>query len=62
MTPHSELVTQLSAPDIEGVYETQVPLAFRAVVALGCVCTVSKKFTRSVVRGVSYCEHGNVSG
>jgi DNA polymerase epsilon subunit 1 len=46
-----ELVTQLSAPDIEGVYETQVPLEFRAVVALGCVCNVAKKFSQAVMRG-----------
>ena len=48
----SELVTQLSAPDIEGVYDTQVPLVFRAVVAVGCVATVSKKFSQAVMRGV----------
>ena len=48
-------MTQLSAPDIEGVYETQVPLVFRVVVALGCVATVNKKFTQTVLRGVSVC-------
>ena len=55
----SELATQLSAPDIEGVYETQLPLLFRAVVSLGCVCSVSKKFARMVSRGVSgrFMEH-----
>jgi DNA polymerase epsilon subunit 1 len=28
-------------PDVEGVYETQVPLLWRAVVELGCVCAVN---------------------
>ena len=51
--PHSELATQLSAPDIEGVYETQVPLDFRAIVTLGCVCSLNKKFSRKVITGVS---------
>lgn len=49
---HSQLTTQLSAPDIEGVYETQVPLLFRVAVTLGCVCTVNKKFSRMVLNGV----------
>ena len=53
LTTPSELVTQLSAPDIEGVYETQVPLIFRVIVALGCVTTVSKKYSQAVIRGVS---------
>ena len=51
---YSELATQLSASDIEGVYETQVPPIFRVVTSLGCVCSLkrsySKKF-RSGVRG-----------
>ncbi|XP_058137158.1 DNA polymerase epsilon catalytic subunit A [Dasypus novemcinctus] len=42
----NEINTQLSAPDIEGVYETQVPLLFRALVRLGCVCVVSKQLAR----------------
>ncbi|XP_047418330.1 DNA polymerase epsilon catalytic subunit A isoform X1 [Sciurus carolinensis] len=39
----NEINTELSAPDIEGVYETQVPLLFRALVQLGCVCVVNKQ-------------------
>jgi DNA polymerase epsilon subunit 1 len=31
-------------PDIIGVYETQVPLEFRALVQLGCICGVSRGF------------------
>uniref|UniRef100_A0A2I3M0C5 DNA polymerase epsilon catalytic subunit n=1 Tax=Papio anubis TaxID=9555 RepID=A0A2I3M0C5_PAPAN len=42
----NEINAELSAPDIEGVYETQVPLLFRALVHLGCVCVVSKQLVR----------------
>ncbi|XP_065339696.1 DNA polymerase epsilon catalytic subunit 1 [Cloeon dipterum] len=38
------LIGNLSMPDIIGVYETQVPLDFRALVQLGCVCGVAKGF------------------
>jgi DNA polymerase epsilon subunit 1 len=31
---------QKSSPDVEGLYESQVPLWFRAIVELGCVCSV----------------------
>lgn len=30
-------------PNIEGIYETQVPLVFRSVMELGCACTVNPK-------------------
>ena len=46
--PLSELMTQLSSPEVEGVYGTQVPLLFRAIVALGCVCSVSKEAIREL--------------
>lgn len=42
----NEINTELSVPNIEGVYETQVPLLFRALVQLGCVCVVNKQLTR----------------
>ncbi|XP_060894086.1 DNA polymerase epsilon catalytic subunit A [Labrus mixtus] len=42
----NEINADLSAPDIEGVYETQVPLLFRALVKLGCVCMVNKHVVR----------------
>lgn len=42
----NEINADLSAPDIEGVYETQVPLLLRAVVQLGCVCMVNKAMVR----------------
>ncbi|CAG2199328.1 POLE [Mytilus edulis] len=42
----NEISADLSSPDIEGVYETQVPLLFRALVRLGCVVTVNRDFAR----------------
>lgn len=51
--PPRELATQLSAPDIEGVYEAQVPLEFRAIVTLGCVASLNRKYARQVITGVS---------
>ena len=38
-----ELAAELSSPDIEGAYETQVPPLFRVLVKLGCVCRVSRR-------------------
>ncbi|KAB7504214.1 DNA polymerase epsilon catalytic subunit A [Armadillidium nasatum] len=42
----NELMADLSTPDIEGIYETQVPLDFRALVQIGCVCVVDKTLVR----------------
>ncbi|XP_075753979.1 DNA polymerase epsilon catalytic subunit A isoform X1 [Pelodiscus sinensis] len=42
----NEINASLAAPDIEGVYETQVPLLLRAVIHLGCVCMVSRQLVR----------------
>jgi len=36
------LMKDLSTPDIEGIYELQVPLEFRALVDLGCLCVVQR--------------------
>ncbi|XP_029019497.1 DNA polymerase epsilon catalytic subunit A [Betta splendens] len=44
----NEINADLSAPDIEGVYETQVPLLFRALVQLGCMCMVNKHVVRDL--------------
>lgn len=44
----NEINADLSAPDIEGVYETQVPLLFRALVQLGCMCMVNKQVVRAL--------------
>ncbi|XP_046997014.1 DNA polymerase epsilon catalytic subunit 1 [Schistocerca americana] len=43
---NQELLADLSTPDIEGIYETQVPLEFRALVRLGCVCSVERNEAR----------------
>lgn len=45
----SELGTQLSAPDIVGVYETQVPPVFRVVTSLGCVCSLKRSYRKTLV-------------
>ena len=44
----NELVGDLSNPDIEGIYETQVPLEFRALLDLGCLCIVDKAKARQL--------------
>ena len=44
----SELTGDLSTPDIEGIYETQLPLDFRAAVALGCVTMVDMQYRKQV--------------
>ncbi len=49
----SDLVTDLSTPDVEGIYETQVPLQFRALVDLGCLCCVDKKAARQMMSSSS---------
>lgn len=36
-------MADLSMPDIEGIYETQVSLEFRALLRLGCVCAVGRE-------------------
>ena len=46
----SDLVTDLSTPDIEGIYETQVPLDFRVLVDLGCLCAVDKQRARELAK------------
>ncbi|KAF7823259.1 DNA polymerase epsilon catalytic subunit A-like [Senna tora] len=37
-----KLADLLGDPDVEGIYETKVPLEFKAIVQLGCVCKVDK--------------------
>ena len=44
----SELVADLSSPDVEGIYETQVPLDIRGVIKLGCVCRVHRNVARAL--------------
>ncbi|XP_064470762.1 DNA polymerase epsilon catalytic subunit A-like [Ornithodoros turicata] len=45
-TRNEDIMSELSAPHVEGIYETQVPLDFRVMVQLGCVCMVSKQYYR----------------
>ncbi|XP_073973254.1 DNA polymerase epsilon catalytic subunit 1 isoform X2 [Rhodnius prolixus] len=42
----NDLIADLSAADVEGIYETQVPLLFRALLKLGCVCAIDKSESR----------------
>ena len=49
----SDLVADLSTPDVEGIYETQVPLDFRALVDLGCLCIVDKAKARQLAASAS---------
>jgi len=37
------LQENFSDPSIEGVYESKVELLFRAIMKLGCVCSVTKE-------------------
>ncbi|VFQ71576.1 unnamed protein product [Cuscuta campestris] len=37
-----KLAAHLADPEVEGIYETKVPLEFNAVVQIGCVCKVDK--------------------
>ncbi|XP_026760531.2 DNA polymerase epsilon catalytic subunit 1 [Galleria mellonella] len=45
-----ELMGELSAPEIEGIYETQMSLEFRVLVQLGCICTVDPTEARKLVQ------------
>ena len=53
MIVFSDITADLSSPDIEGVYETQVPLEFRALVSLGCLVTVDRGFAKMMAGRVS---------
>lgn len=48
----SELSSDLSTPEIEGIYETQMPLLFRAILRLGCICVVDRNAARGMKTGV----------
>ncbi|TGZ66839.1 hypothetical protein CRM22_005120 [Opisthorchis felineus] len=39
----SEIAADLARPDIEGVYELNIPPLFRALMRLGCLCSVDKE-------------------
>ncbi|XP_052805264.1 DNA polymerase epsilon catalytic subunit A-like [Mya arenaria] len=44
----NEISADLSSPEIEGVYETHVPLLFRALVRVGCVTMVNRDFSKQM--------------
>jgi len=44
----AQLMADLSTPDIEGIYELQLPLEFRAVTALGCLAGVERARARQL--------------
>ena len=54
MIVSSDITADLSSPDIEGVYETQVPLEFRALVSLGCLVTVDRGFAKMMAGRVRH--------
>lgn len=44
------MLADLAAPDIEGIYETQMSLEFRALMDLGCLCSVNREDVRRFIR------------
>lgn len=42
------MLVDLAAPDIEGIYETQMTLEFRALMQLGCSCAVQRSEARKI--------------
>lgn len=40
-----------SHPDVEGVYETQLPLLYRAIINLSCICSVSNRSKNGLDEG-----------
>ncbi|XP_050369951.1 DNA polymerase epsilon catalytic subunit A-like [Argentina anserina] len=42
-TVRKKLATLIADPDIEGIYETKVPLEFNIITQIGCVCKLDKK-------------------
>ncbi|RVE40428.1 hypothetical protein evm_014922 [Chilo suppressalis] len=40
---------ELSTPEIEGIYETQMSLEFRVLVQLGCICAVDQQEARRLI-------------
>jgi len=43
---YTDIMTDLSNPNIEGVYEMNVPLDFRLLTNLGCICSLRKEHYR----------------
>ncbi|CAB0010464.1 unnamed protein product [Nesidiocoris tenuis] len=49
----NDLINDLSTPDVEGIYETQVPLLFRSLLKLGCVCAVDRGEARRLASALT---------
>ena len=45
----AELQVDFSSPNVEGVYELSVPLEFRFLVNIGCVCTINKHVVKTLI-------------
>ncbi|XP_066584539.1 DNA polymerase epsilon catalytic subunit 1 isoform X2 [Prorops nasuta] len=45
------VMEDLTKPEIEGIYETQMSLEFRAILQIGCVCMVDQKSARTMTDG-----------
>lgn len=43
------LIADLTTPNIEGIYETQVSLEFRALMELGCLCAVQTSHVKGLL-------------
>ncbi|XP_058812219.1 DNA polymerase epsilon catalytic subunit 1 [Topomyia yanbarensis] len=42
------MLADLATPDIEGIYETQMSLEFRALMEIGCLCAVQRSEARAL--------------
>jgi DNA polymerase epsilon subunit 1 len=51
---YNDIMLEFSNPNVEGIYEMNVPLIFRAFVNLGCVCGLKKEVKKTV--GSFYCK------
>lgn len=47
------MLADLATPDIEGIYETQMSLEFRALIQLGCVCAVQRSEAKRLASSTS---------
>ena len=45
---YNDIMLEFSNPNVEGIYEMNVPLIFRAFVNLGCVCGLKKEVKKNV--------------
>ncbi|PIN09217.1 DNA-directed DNA polymerase [Handroanthus impetiginosus] len=41
-----KLAAHLADPEVEGIYETKIPLEFNAILQIGCVCKVDKSIKK----------------